>query len=132
MPAATNPSLTNLPAIWMLNGHIDRVGQYVAGNCQPSGCGELDIFEVLEGIDGSHLIPTVHANAAGGFSDFFVRPVDAYMKAAILMHNDTIIIQVLPSTFDMDSSTVSHAQIDQLMSNDQWTSSKVSVLKLQS
>ena len=123
-----NTALPDKPAIWFLNAQIPRVGQYLTGNCWESGCGEMDIFEVLSN-GSSYLIPTVHAQFHGGFNDFFVRPTDVVTKAAILMNDDTVIIQILPIQFQI-SSSISAAQIQQLQSNSDWDSSNMASLKL--
>lgn len=38
----------NMPAIWALNAKVPRTQQYGACSCWDSGCGEFDIFEVLD------------------------------------------------------------------------------------
>jgi hypothetical protein len=38
----------NMPAIWALNSQIPRTEQYGACSCWKSGCGEVDIYEVLD------------------------------------------------------------------------------------
>jgi hypothetical protein len=125
MPSAAQP---DMPAIWFLNGQIPRVGQYLPGNCWASGCGEMDIFEVLAN-GTNYLTPTVHAEFHGGFNDYFVRPTDVFTKAAILMNDDTVFIQILPSDFQI-STSISAAQIQQLQSNSNWESNNMASLKL--
>ena len=125
MPNTAQP---DQPAIWFLNGQIPRVGQYLTGNCWSSGCGEMDIFEVLSN-GSNYLIPTVHAQFHGGFNDFFVRPTDILTKAAILMNDNNVIIQILPAQFQI-SSSISAAQIQQLQLNSDWGSINMVSLKL--
>lgn len=51
------------PAIWLLNDHIPRTAQYPTnGNCScwATGCGEFDIFEVMNGTETNHLYSTFH------------------------------------------------------------------------
>jgi hypothetical protein len=86
------------PAIWMLNAQIPRIMQY--GNetcsCWDSGCGELDIVEVLS----SDLIQcklTIHTNTPAGDSGYITRPNDSFMKLAVVFRSSssTVHIQVL-------------------------------------
>jgi hypothetical protein len=126
MPSSAPP---NKPAIWFLNGQIPRVGQYLPGTCWLSGCGELDTFEILSP-NNTRLIATLHDSTGGGFSDYFARPVELYTKAAVLMHNDTVIIQTLPSDFDFGS--ISESQIEQFQTDSEWESAPMADLKLAS
>ncbi|CAL9736219.1 hypothetical protein MOSE0_J04698 [Monosporozyma servazzii] len=53
----------DLPAIWLLNDHIARTSQYPTNSncsCWASGCGEYDIFEVMNGTERNHLYSTFH------------------------------------------------------------------------
>ncbi|KAF2675270.1 hypothetical protein BT63DRAFT_409371 [Microthyrium microscopicum] len=96
----------DIPAIWMLNGKITRTGEYTC-NCWSSGCGELDIFEVLSS-GNNKCISTMHAGQANtqgaGFPDYFDRPVDSFVKAAVLLKGSNIIFQMLPSDFDFSDN----------------------------
>lgn len=67
MPNETTASKSisnyNMPAIWLLNAHIPRTAQYamdVNCSCWRSGCGEFDIFEVLNTTDVSNLYSSIH------------------------------------------------------------------------
>ncbi|EMG50039.1 PGA52 GPI-anchored protein 52 [Candida maltosa Xu316] len=67
MPNETNTDSSisnfNLPAIWLLNAHIPRTAQYsnnVNCSCWRSGCGEFDIFEVMNTTEYLNLYSTVH------------------------------------------------------------------------
>ncbi|CAK7901635.1 hypothetical protein CAAN1_23S00210 [[Candida] anglica] len=56
-------SYFDMPAIWLLNARIPRTSQYPDnGNCScwNSGCGEFDIFEVMNTTESSHLYSTIH------------------------------------------------------------------------
>jgi hypothetical protein len=109
----------NMPAVWALNAQIPRVGQYLsqAGcSCWSTGCGELDMFEVLDSGD-YRMTSTVHRSSTGaGCSDFFTRPNGTPMKAAVLMSNNTIVIQILPSSFDF-STALTAEQVSELFSD---------------
>ncbi|SMN19433.1 similar to Saccharomyces cerevisiae YJL171C GPI-anchored cell wall protein of unknown function [Maudiozyma saulgeensis] len=53
----------DMPAIWLLNDHIPRTSQYPTNtncSCWSSGCGEFDIFEVMNGTERNHLYSTFH------------------------------------------------------------------------
>lgn len=104
----------DMPAIWALNANIPRTLQYGNAECScwESGCGEFDIVEALD--DGStYLKSTLHTNAPGGDSDYFVRPISATRKLAVVFSSSssTIHIQVLPDDTDF-SSTISAGEIE--------------------
>ncbi|KAK5658765.1 hypothetical protein OQA88_1576 [Cercophora sp. LCS_1] len=63
----------DMPAIWMLNAKIPYTSQYGACSCWKSGCGEFDVFEVLEK-GGTKAKSTFHSVKGGGDSNYFVRP----------------------------------------------------------
>ncbi|KAI7570698.1 hypothetical protein KC343_g7509 [Hortaea werneckii] len=102
----------NMPAIWMLNAQIPRTLQYGQAECScwESGCGEFDLFEVLAPGD-SRMKSTLHGNIAGGDSDYFKRPTDRTMKAAMILDNNNIHLKKLEDDFDfasdIDASTIS-------------------------
>ncbi|CEP64432.1 Toh1p LALA0_S11e03972g [Lachancea lanzarotensis] len=53
----------DMPAIWLLNDQIPRTSQYPTNancSCWASGCGEFDIFEVMNGTERNHLYSTFH------------------------------------------------------------------------
>lgn len=68
MPTETETNSTSveyydMPAIWLLNDHIARTSQYPTNancSCWASGCGEYDIFEVMNGTERNHLYSTFH------------------------------------------------------------------------
>ncbi|KAI5968056.1 TOS1 [Candida pseudojiufengensis] len=106
----------DMPAIWLLNAKIPRTLQYGDSSCScwKTGCGELDLFEILS--SGSNkLISHLHDgqgtgilntnNGGGGSQDYFVRPSSgSSLKAAVIFNNDEIhIIQVDDSTNFGDS-----------------------------
>ncbi|PMB65935.1 PGA52-like protein [Beauveria bassiana] len=99
----------DMPAIWALNADIPRTAQYNACSCWPK-CGEFDFFEVLAKGD-TKCKSTVHLANGGGSSDYFARPVDAYMKGAVIFDADAgVSIRVLPDDTDfskgLDDATV--------------------------
>lgn len=97
----------DMPAIWALNGQIPRSQQYGACSCWQTGCGELDLFEVLSG--GSNYMTTTFHSVPGGegsTSNYFQRPTTSTMKAAVIFVSATKQIQIIeldPSiTFDQE------------------------------
>jgi hypothetical protein len=100
MPATGKTGFnSDMPAIWLMNAQIPLTSQYgtnPACSCWTSGCGELDVFEVLD--SGNHRCKsTLHMLPAGGSSDYFQRPVGQTVKAAIVFTgaNETVTIQIL-------------------------------------
>lgn len=142
MPAATDSTTFNydMPAIWMLNAQIPRTLQYgnSACSCWSTGCGEMDLFEVLnsgngrltshlhsgQGVSGSkkrdaspesnpHMNKraTSVVGGGGGTADYIQRPTSGTMKAAAVLKNGSVTIVVLPddTTFD---ATLDEATIE--------------------
>jgi len=111
MPHDVTGSTINddMPAIWALNSKIPRTFQYGIGDgqkfpfqtcsCWESGCGELDLFEVLEGAK-NYLKTHYHSqqgNQGGGSEEYFPRPVDKFVKAAVIFNGDKeVTIRILP------------------------------------
>ncbi|TKA67081.1 hypothetical protein B0A49_06108 [Cryomyces minteri] len=95
----------DMPAIWMLNNQIPNTIQYGPAECScwTSGCGEFDIFEVLDS-GNTRCKSTLHGNIAGGDSDYFVRPTSGTIKAALVLYDDNIHIQILDSNTSFGSS----------------------------
>ncbi|CCG84000.1 protein of unknown function [Taphrina deformans PYCC 5710] len=95
-PASIGAANGDMPAIWALNAQIPRSQQYGACSCWTTGCGELDLFEILSGGSNS-LTTTFHSTlgAGGATSDYFERPTNGYMKAAVIFIGDTKEIQII-------------------------------------
>lgn len=95
-----NASTANTPAVWALNALIPRTNEY--GTCQcwanAGGCGELDFFEVLDAGE-TRMVSNVHGAQAGGDSDYFVRPTQGTLKAAVVMTPGQLVIKVLSDSF---------------------------------
>lgn len=100
----------DMPAIWALNAAIPRAAQYGSCSCWPA-CGEFDFFEVLAKGDDK-CKSTVHLAPGGGSSDYFPRPTDAHVKAAVVFDADAggVAIRILPGDADfakgLDAATV--------------------------
>lgn len=114
----------DMPAIWLLNAQIPRTLQY--GNdecsCWKTGCGELDLFEVLTS-GSDKMKATLHdsqGNNGGGPSDYFARPTSGTMTGAVIFDGENISIVKLDSfPSNVDDSTVQ-----------QWTSSVQSKISI--
>lgn len=115
MPSDTSGSSTNqdMPAIWLLNAKIPRTLQY--GNedcsCWKTGCGELDLFEIITS-GSDELISHLHdgqgdngsSSGGGGSSDYFNRPTDGTMKAAVIFDSSSGTIQIVEVDDDFGST----------------------------
>ncbi|OAA46888.1 hypothetical protein NOR_02524 [Metarhizium rileyi] len=97
-PPGTRPGFQgcanpDMPAIWALNAAIPRTAQYNGCSCWVTGCGEVDIYEVLAPGDTKCKSSFHMANGAGS-SDYFERPVDRYVKVAIVFHGETATVSI--------------------------------------
>lgn len=113
-PGSNEQINADMPAIWLLNAQIPRTLQYGNGKCScwSSGCGEFDIFEVLNS-GNRWLTSHLHSGqgsrdpsgsyGGGGTPDYIMRPIDEYMKAAVVFDEDTITITVLKDDVSFDS-----------------------------
>jgi hypothetical protein len=98
----------DMPAIWSLNGRIPRTQQYGDCSCWQTGCGEVDILEVLAPGD-SKCKSTFHFGVGGpgaGSSDYFERPADRYIKVATVFDGATssVSIKEIPDNVDFSSA----------------------------
>ncbi|KAI9732419.1 MAG: target of Sbf [Cirrosporium novae-zelandiae] len=80
----------DMPAIWLLNAQIPRTLQYGQSDCScwTSGCGEWDIFEILDA-GNTKAKSTIHMNISGGDSNYFDRPTDDSIKVAVVFEGDS-------------------------------------------
>ncbi|KAI9894532.1 MAG: target of Sbf [Vezdaea aestivalis] len=120
-PSATglNPDMS---AIWMLNAKIPRTLQYGEATCScwDTGCGEFDIFEILEK-GSTKCKSTFHGNTPGGDSNYFRRPANAPITAAVIFNGDasSAQIQILDASsgFNWDTAITSD-MISKMTTND--------------
>lgn len=101
----------DMPAIWMLNAKIPRTVQYgpTSCSCWGSGCGEFDIFEVLNS-GNARLTSHLHSGqgssdpsgsyGGGGSANYIARPTDKTMKAAVLFSGSEVTITVLDDSVE--------------------------------
>ena len=103
----------DMPAAWILNAQIPNTVQYGKAECScwESGCGEWDVFEVLDA-GNMRCKSTVHGNISGGDSNYFDRPVDSTVKVAVVFDGDNSAghIVVLPDETSFDQ-TLTDAQV---------------------
>lgn len=96
----------DMPAIWLHNAQIPLTSQYGTNpdcSCWTSGCGEFDIFEILDP-GNFRCKSTLHMAPAGGSSDYFQRPTKATIKAAVVFtgSNEVAHIQILDDGQEFD------------------------------
>lgn len=120
MPTASDSSSNNhdMPAVWLLNAKIPRTLQYgdASCSCWSTGCGELDLFEILSA-GSSKMISHLHdgqGNAGtsyggGGSADYFSRPTSGSFKAAVVFDGENISILEVDEDF---SSSLSSDVVD--------------------
>ncbi|KAK9323436.1 putative TOS1-like glycosyl hydrolase-domain-containing protein [Lipomyces orientalis] len=136
MPTDTSSGATynvDMPAIWFLNGKIPRTQQYGTCSCWTSGCGEFDAFEVLS-TGSQYLTSHLHTwqgtdnnYGGGGTSDYFARPTDSTMKAAILFdgNSKSVYLVELDASTDFGDSVTADSIA-------QWISSSATVVSIAS
>lgn len=101
----------DMPAVWALNEQIPHAAQYNGCSCWTTGCGEVDIYEVLASGD-TKCKSTFHLANGAGSSDYFDRPTEKFIKVATVFHEKTasVSIKLLPDDIDfskgLDDKTV--------------------------
>lgn len=119
MPQASGSKTSinyDMPAIWALNAKIPRTLQYGKSECTCwPDCGELDLFEILSS-GSSKLISHLHSGqggnggrGGGGSQDYFDRPYDSTMKAAVIFDGSDISIVEVDDDF---GSSLSKSTVD--------------------
>jgi Putative TOS1-like glycosyl hydrolase (DUF2401) len=110
----------DMPAAWILNAQIPNTVQYGKAECScwESGCGEWDIFEVLDS-GNTRCKSTIHGNISGGDSHYFDRPVDSTVKVAVIFDGDKSAghIVVLPDDIKFDQ-TLPDARVAEYVNKD--------------
>ncbi|CCH60370.1 hypothetical protein TBLA_0C05720 [Henningerozyma blattae CBS 6284] len=131
MPTETEKNSTSIeyfdmPAIWLLNDHIARTSQYPTNancSCWASGCGEFDIFEVMNGTERNNLYSTFHTfqgieDLGTGIQSYGYIPRDTngVMRGGVIFdsNGDTITFLSNDTTFD---STYSAGDVSKLLSD---------------
>ncbi|KAL8639057.1 MAG: hypothetical protein Q9228_003856 [Teloschistes exilis] len=135
MPATGKTGFNgDMPGIWLLNAQIPLTSQYGTNpkcSCWTSGCGEFDLFEILD-TGNFRCKSTLHMAPAGGSSDYFQRPEKNTIKAAILFmgSQESAHIQVLDDSRTFDESLA--AEVIDSMTKDGSGSAMSSVFRLTS
>ena len=87
MPSTTDTGFNaDKPALWLLHALIVRTLQYGKPDCSCwPGCGELDLFEILETGD-KNMITAYHgsSNGNGGSPDYMPSPEQGPIKAVVI------------------------------------------------
>lgn len=128
MPLTGNTAFNgDMPAIWLNNAQIPLTSQYGTNpdcSCWTSGCGEFDIFEVLDSGD-TKCKSTLHMAPAGGSSDWFQRPIHESIVVAVIFAGEVekAVIRVLPKDTQF-GSFISGNQVNE------WVTGPSSVFKL--
>lgn len=118
-------SYFDMPAIWLLNDHIPRTAQYPTNSncsCWASGCGEFDIFEVMNGTERNHFYSTFHSfqgieNLQVGIQSYgyIPRDTDNAMKGGAIFDSSGNVITFLSNSTKFDS-TLSYSDIHSILS----------------
>ncbi|EXJ74288.1 uncharacterized protein A1O5_02584 [Cladophialophora psammophila CBS 110553] len=105
MPLSDNTGFNgDMPAAWILNAQIPRTVQYGNCSCWASGCGEFDVFEVLDS-GNQKCKSTWHGLKAKGDSNWFQRPISGTKKVAVVFDGSsgTAHIVILPDNTNFDA-----------------------------
>ncbi|EPX74500.1 uncharacterized protein SOCG_01984 [Schizosaccharomyces octosporus yFS286] len=136
MPHDDSTNFVNdMPAIWALNAQVPRTLQYGKKECScwDSGCGEFDIFEVLNS-GNEKMVSTLHSkqgsqNGAGGgagSSDYFSRPTGSTMVGAVVFDTSSSAVYVI----DVSKSGVNFDQTYSASDIAGWLKSDATVVQL--
>lgn len=116
----------NAPAIWLLNAAIPRTSQYAQNascSCWASGCGEFDVFEIMNNTDSSELLTTIHdyqgtgdINTGMAIPGYIERDTDSVMMGGVYFDNDgnAVVFMSNSTTFD---ETISASSINSWVSD---------------
>ncbi|EDO18997.1 hypothetical protein Kpol_2002p68 [Vanderwaltozyma polyspora DSM 70294] len=119
MPTETQTNSTSfeyydLPAIWLLNDQIARTSQYPSNtncSCWSSGCGEFDIFEIMNGTERNNLYSTFHTYQ--GIADLgtgiqadghFSRNTTNTMKGGVVFDSNGDVISFLSPDIEFNTT----------------------------
>ncbi|CAH2355468.1 GPI-anchored protein 52 [[Candida] railenensis] len=107
-------SAYNMPAIWLLNAQIPRTSQYPTNSycsCWSSGCGEFDIFEVMNTTETSHLYSTVHDfQGTGDISDglmaygYLPRDSEGTMRGGVVFDSAGTAVVFMSNSTSIDAN----------------------------
>lgn len=116
----------NMPAIWLLNAHIPRTSQYATDSncsCWTSGCGEFDIFEIMNTTELTKLYSTVHDYQGTGDINFglqafghFTRDTTSTMKGGVVFDDAGNVVVFMLDSMDA-SNSISGSDLDGWINN---------------
>lgn len=107
-------SYYDLPAIWLLNDNIPRTAQYPTNSncsCWASGCGEFDIFEVMNSTERNHFYSTFHTfqgieDLGTGIQSYGYIPRDTEntMKGGVIFDSTGNVVTFLSNSTTFDAT----------------------------
>lgn len=117
MPEETKQNNSNIfydmPAIWLLNAKIPRTSQYSSNpncSCWNSGCGEYDIFEIMNSTESTHLYSTIHdyqdtdnINMGMAAPGYFARDLSNKMQGGVVFDNNGNAVSFMLNSTSFDS-----------------------------
>ncbi|KAI5951985.1 hypothetical protein KGF54_005060 [Candida jiufengensis] len=117
----------NMPAIWLLNAQIPRTAQYsnnVNCSCWRSGCGEFDIFEIMNTTEYLHLYSTVHdyqgtdqIETGLAISDYIERDLSGTMVGGVAFDSNGDVTVWISNSTSFDQS-VNASSVNSWIKND--------------
>ena len=97
----------DMPSYWFLNNQVLLTGQYGNCSCAASGCGEIDIVEVLTpGYDKAKSCVHLQGNGkplGGGPSNYIPRPATKAMTVAVIFLDGVVHIAILDDSIAFDA-----------------------------
>lgn len=130
----------DMPAIWLLNDHIPRTAQYPTNSncsCWASGCGEFDIFEVMNGTERNHFYSTFHTfqgieYLGTGIQSYGYIPRDTEnsMKGGVIFDSAGNVVSFLSNSTSFDSSLTYddvHSVLSKISSDDAYSSALMTI-----
>ncbi|OBA28713.1 hypothetical protein HANVADRAFT_20949 [Hanseniaspora valbyensis NRRL Y-1626] len=121
-------SAYDMPAIWLLNSKIPRQSQYPTNSncsCWASGCGEFDIFEVLNGSTTGKFVSTFHtfqgvSNIETGLTQdaYIARETNSTMVGGVVFDTNGNTITFMTDSLTFDDSISASDILDIIKDND--------------
>ena len=104
----------DMPAVWLLNSKIPRQSQYPTNSncsCWASGCGEFDIFEVINGSTNGEFYSTFHTfqgvdSVSVGLTQnaYFKRETNGTMTGGVIFDSDGNTVSFMSDSLTFDDS----------------------------
>lgn len=117
----------DMPAIWVLNSQIPRQSQYPTNSncsCWASGCGEFDIFEVLNGTTNDMFFSTFHTfqgvdSISTGLTQnsYYKRDTNSTMIGGVVFDSDGNTISFMSSSLSFNDSISASDLLSVIQSN---------------